>query len=311
MTNARTEELDEFWKRVTTLVFHQEVDLDSYEGNLYHYTSPIGLEGILNSQKIWGTEASYLSDSQEIKYGINFVSNELKNYSANKDSWVKELIQLSISSINQHDHQEIYMACFCEDGDLLSQWKGYSNLGEGFSIGLNSRELSRFKRKHPFVNIGIWKVIYKEEDQKRIVQEEIDYIVKRTKEIIDKYHSDKKEIITNSASCLAYYLKVQLVRFKNDVFKEEQEWRAIYVNDERSGGRRKKVKFRVSGKDIIPYIELDIAPSAQKEKWYLPISEIIVGPKINYIKAKRSIDLIYRNISELMPSVEMSIIKLQ
>jgi hypothetical protein len=30
-----------------------------------------------------------------------------------------------------------FVARFCEDGDLLSQWRGYGNDGEGFPLGLS------------------------------------------------------------------------------------------------------------------------------------------------------------------------------
>lgn len=35
---------------------------------LYHYTSAVGLEGILRSRSLWATDTAFLNDWQEIVY---------------------------------------------------------------------------------------------------------------------------------------------------------------------------------------------------------------------------------------------------
>ncbi len=311
MGNLLETEISKYWHRAVGSVFHNEDELKAYKGNLYHYTSSDGLRGILESQKIWGTEASYLNDSQEIKYGIDLAVKTLVKCSSGKRGWVTDVVHQAIDAVGRNTGEEIYLACFCEKGDLLSQWKGYSKFGEGYSLGFSASELSRFKRKYPFVNISIRKVIYGREPQERVVKSEFESIAKQTEPLIGKYRGDRDKIIKTAASCLAYCLKAQLVRFKAESFREEHEWRAIYINSERNEEGRQTVKFRVSEGHVVPYIELDIAPSAQKQVWFLPIAEIVVGPKVDVSRAKRSIDLLYKNMLRGSPIVRSSTVRLQ
>ncbi|HTQ70726.1 MAG TPA: hypothetical protein VMH92_04435, partial [Acidocella sp.] len=45
---------------------------------VYHYTDSNGLAGILNSGKLWMTEASHLNDPDEINFGANQINAALQ-----------------------------------------------------------------------------------------------------------------------------------------------------------------------------------------------------------------------------------------
>jgi hypothetical protein len=55
-----------------------------------------------------------------------------------------------------------FMACFCENGDLLSQWRGYGSLGGGFSLGFKAKQLKNRLWKYSGINEGrgFFKVLY-------------------------------------------------------------------------------------------------------------------------------------------------------
>lgn len=301
----------QLWEKATRMSFHNEEELKNYTGNLYHYTTLSGLLGIIQSQKLWGTESSYLNDGSEIKYGLKLLEDILFSFAKDKEPWAHKLVALTIESLKRLHNTEIYISCFCENGDLLSQWKGYSQFGEGFAIGLEANQLSRFKRKHPFVYIDIRKVIYDRETQSSITRQIINTFYTDIKKLISDNPNEADYIIDHASSALATPLEMNLLRFKHQSFKEEHEWRAIYINDERFEPMYTKPSFRATTADIIPYIELDISPSAQKDKWYLPISEIIIGSKINYDKACKSISLLYRNLDTDLPKLVSSKIPLQ
>ena len=36
---------------------------------LYHYTSPAGLKGILETSSLWAADADFLNDAQELQFG--------------------------------------------------------------------------------------------------------------------------------------------------------------------------------------------------------------------------------------------------
>lgn len=303
------EYVEYFWKHTTELVHHDD-EISNYTGTLYQYTNINGLMGILESQRIWGTEYTYLNDSMELSYGLNLVIeviDQLKqiNYSY---KWINEWFSLlRIYVVNRPE--ELYVSCFSEVGDQLSQWKGYGDFGKGFSIGFTTSELSRSKRKFPYCNIRFGKVIYNTLIQKKIVNDEINSTIKS----ISDYYTDINHIdlLSESARALAYFLRNKAIFFKSSLFEEEREWRCIYINSERSEEKRQLVKFRTNNNVLIPFMELDIGPSAQKRNWALPITEIIVGSKNDMDKIERCITILYKSKVAKKPDIRKSIIPLQ
>ena len=53
-----------------------------------------------------------------------------------------------------------FVICFCEEGDKLSQWRGYADNGRGVSIGFSEQELRQYSEKYKDI-IAIEKVKYK------------------------------------------------------------------------------------------------------------------------------------------------------
>lgn len=292
---------------------HSESDLELYQGSLYHYTSASGLLGILQSQKVWGTESTYLNDSLEIKYGLTLAAEVLDEYLKSSDDINQAVINRTKIRL-KYLSDEIYIACFSEKGDMLSQWKGYGNYGSGFSIEFTASEFFKKKRKFPYANISFKKVVYETEQQREILKNEIDYVLKYVHDKLDMNDDDfVNDLVNCAAFSIAYFIKLCAYRFKHPSFSEESEWRAILVNAswDIDAEAAVAVKFRTAGEEIIPYVDLDIAPSAQKENWSLPISKIIVGSKQKLVRATKSIELIYRNLNLEKPEVVESEIPLQ
>ncbi|HEY2467771.1 MAG TPA: DUF2971 domain-containing protein [Terracidiphilus sp.] len=112
-------------------------------GILYHYTTADGLKGIVENEELWATSAYYLNDSAEILYGYRVLDlalqEWLKRTNLPEDSVARGLAE-SLRSYFGQDALErnvitpIYLACFCEEGNLLSQWRAYGSSG-GYSIG--------------------------------------------------------------------------------------------------------------------------------------------------------------------------------
>lgn len=284
--------LNFLWQRVIELTLHDESDLKAYEGKLYHYTSSHGLVGIFQSQKLWATESLYLNDSTEIQYGLKLAEDLINSKLELGVS--KEVAQaLSLIKTKIYDNlDEIYIACLSENGDLLSQWKGYGSYGSGYSIELESNELLRTKRKFPFVNILVKRVIYDKHAQNSLLLRELDFAIGYLSDLVINFPDKVQGSVAAIASTTAYYLKTNAICFKDEAFSEEQEWRIFYRNSQSSEEGYQEPKFRVTDDSIIPYLELDIAPSAQKQDWTLPISKVIVGSKLDFERSKKSIDML-------------------
>jgi hypothetical protein len=88
--------------------------------HLYHYTKAEGLYGILRTRTIWATQFDFLNDRSEFSYAFEILKERLAAQVGAKGS--AELIPpldkwWSLTPAH-------YVASFCEDGDLLSQWRG-------------------------------------------------------------------------------------------------------------------------------------------------------------------------------------------
>jgi len=300
------------WEKVFHLAQDNEPQV-TYDNLLYHYTTPQGLLGILQSQNIWATEASFLNDLYEIQYGLDVTKEILNTYIKDESTYTKNFSKLTLYYLHlmNSKEEEIYITSFCETSDLLSQWKGYSNFGEGYAIGLNLKKLIKSKKSEEFDHVSIKKVIYDKKTQTKLIKSKIQLMIQESCKLINEDISNEDNIIKASAKSLAYALNAQSKRFKSNAFSEEKEWRAIYINSTLPNYERIKNKFRMVQTTITPYIELHLCKKENTKCKHLPIHKIIVGPKINFKKSTKSINLLYKNLGLSLPKIKESKISLQ
>ena len=300
------------WKKVFKIAQEKD-EQDQYNGLLYHYTTPTGLLGILQNQNIWATEASFLNDLYEIQYGHDITKKVLSAYSKDTISYTKKFSKQTLYYLDlmNSKEEEIYITSFCETSDLLSQWKGYTNFGEGYAVGLDLNEIISSNDNESFGHIAIKKVIYDKKTQIKLIKSKINHMIKQSVKLINKQKSNEENIFNASAKSLAYYLNAQSKRFKSSAFSEEKEWRVIYINSPLSKSKRIKNKFRMVESTITPYLEIKLCKTANCKNNILPINKIVVGPKIDFEKAVKSINLAYKSLEINIPKVKKSSISLQ
>ncbi len=88
---------------------------------VYHYTSLGTFWNIINSNVMWATNIRHSNDSKEFNLGIEYYKRHNKINSSNMDS-----IENTMG---------VFFISFCEEKDLLSQWRGYAE--KGVSIGFD------------------------------------------------------------------------------------------------------------------------------------------------------------------------------
>lgn len=113
------------------------------KGALYHYSTADGLKGIIEKNELWASSAYFLNDSTEITYGCGLVAEVLGNWILKNPRPETSLALDFAQKLRQWFGEEllkgnviepIYLACFCEDDNLLSQWRTYGQSG-GYSLG--------------------------------------------------------------------------------------------------------------------------------------------------------------------------------
>ena len=244
---------------------------------LYHYTSSYGLINIVESKKLWMTHAYYLNDSQEMKHSEGLVTDYVNEISSTLTNEEKELVGRFHSSLEIIPVEgRVYVTCFCENGDLLSQWRAYGNNGSGYSIGINPKHIGQYQNKKTLLR----KVLYDPGEQRRLIKLVIDEVLELWRSLSPTYATN--EMTTDAlmkilASFLENHLSEFTFYFKHEAFKEEREWRAIEFLD--SEDDIDSIRLRTSGSLLIPYAESNLC-SFDDDFPILPIEEVIYGPTL-------------------------------
>ncbi len=242
---------------------------------IYHYTNVGGLIGIISSGRLWATSTSYLNDKNEIYHAKRIIKSEITSFAENGGEISKEIIR---RVANNYDDSSIindyYIVCFCENGDLLSQWRSYSSNGEGFSLGIHSKLIGQ-SPSSPYIRLR--RVIYDELIQRqhvRLILNEIFSLIERAYGQASIASLDQQTILPALCSLISSHLNECSFTFKDSSFAEEKEWRMIF------SPQRQDVRFRQSGNLLTPYVPTELG-STDENYPLLPLAEVISGPRLD------------------------------
>ena len=239
---------------------------------VYHYTTQKGILGIIKNQEMWATQIHFLNDKNEIFLAFKLLNNELvKRFNAAVHPDYKEFLQSIIDYLATMDHGHICIASFCEVGDLLSQWRGYGNLGKGYALGFDLKKLTKLAKKHSFV---FWPCIY----DPILQQELVNYLIDNW---CQKFYGSKippKDMFKSIDIDVCQLAPI----IKDESFNEEQEWRLIssIVTDDLP-----RFDFREGQYSLIPYYNF---PITDPDTGHC-INKIVVGPSPHVELAKNSL----------------------
>ncbi len=108
---------------------------------LFHYTSLDGMRSIVEQRALWATEIRYLNDAKELAHLGELLRIEAGIYLEHadiSDSSAEVLRQFrDWLAFRFEDGPLLFVACFTEAGNLLSQWRGYCSHGKGVRARLS------------------------------------------------------------------------------------------------------------------------------------------------------------------------------
>ena len=236
---------------------------------LYHYTDQNGFMGIFDSRTLWATNIQYLNDHNEYYLATKIASEILeKRIEEEKDLDIRFTYQEFLVKIQLISHVNVCVCSLSEQGDLLSQWRGYSNEMGGYSIGFDFDSIEFIAKKNGFELV---KCIYDKEQQikkvESVINEAINMVGQGVKNGINK---KSIEYFEESLLKLAPVLK-------DRHFSEEAEWRMVGIVGSIS------LSFRAGNSMLLPYKKISLGSKAELKAM---AHEIIVGhtPNINLAK---------------------------
>lgn len=261
---------------------------DVEPSTLYHYTTFAGLHGILASKEIWATSVRYLNDASEYVYLYDLLFKRvLPNFFANDPAKGDRFLQSMVKELSIGFWATTFVTCFCDQPDLLSQWRGYGGgCGSGVALGFDRAILGSYlndryglKQTDPsdplsppdFSSDGpmcdLQQCLYDERTQRNILNGALDAVTREGE-------------FDFSASIYKSFCDLDAARFKHPSFFEENEWRIVY----RSSDMEDVLKFRAGKSMLIPFVEIDIGemlPGALKK--------VVLGPSPHIEEAKTSV----------------------
>ncbi len=253
---------------------------------LYHYCSASTFQQIVSSGTIRLSALTLSNDSLEGKL-VSAVIKKLAT-SDGLDSWKLEQLLRRVAIL-----EELFDGlglCLSEDGDLLSQWRGYADDAHGFSVGFSKSYLEWLgmpQSEGEASGFGIHKVLYSDEDHERELRPSYEEMMKQVGAgalqmnrlsalLLGKPKTDaeaaaeKKAFEQLSQVILMLFSKWFLL--KSNAFREEQEVRLISYLFHGIEGR--PVGYRATRNSIIPYREFALTEKERK-----PIARVVLGPR--------------------------------
>lgn len=212
---------------------------------LYHYTRLEGLEGIVRSTSFWASHAEYLNDASELRYASSLIEDLIREEGAEvmPRGRIREAMtarpELAAPLIMG---ERPFVVCFCENGDLLSQWRGYGAGGPAYALGLDLSHLAH-ARDLPLGTV-LRRVIYDRDEQERLVRKTVHSWLAAVEQEIQGGRSEESVYPYPALWILQRMLIELYLCFKNPGFAEEKEWRLIKLVDVREEVRHASDQLR-------------------------------------------------------------------
>jgi hypothetical protein len=116
---------------------------------IYHYTDSAGLLGIVSSNRLWASEASFLNDPTEGVLFPDLVISSIRKKRGGLTALETQVVSHFEDGLKKYPKPpSAFAISFCDDGDLLSQWRGYGSSGSGYAIGFAADKFDIFQLGH-------------------------------------------------------------------------------------------------------------------------------------------------------------------
>jgi hypothetical protein len=239
------------------------------KGPFFHYTDYSAFASIVMKNDLWLTDACFSNDAEELEYGRSLIAEVIQAQAEGGRTLAVRSLAKDVAAELEADARRaqdsldtVYVCCFCENGDLLSQWRGYAANAGGVAIEIDPQAFSYLAgADNPIGVMRFWKVFYTDDEKRRRVEEVLDFWALQP----DPMRAE------SAAATLRFFVPT----FKNPRFEAEAEWRLIFTP-----GPTCQIppKFRTARGLLVPYFELVELVKIFANPEQLGIRSVCVGP---------------------------------
>lgn len=266
----------------------RELYAEQPTGELYHYTTSAGLLGIVESGSMWATEARYLNDATELSNALQRIGAEAveraKGLAGHEAACLEALGEWC--RIRRSEGQSIFVSSLTRNGNLLSQWRGYSSGGQGYSICFDAEQLCGLARRQQF---RVGRCTYDHAGQDSFAKRAVEHV----RDAYARFNWREAHVANQMRPFDEFFntLEVEIITcaalLKNPAFSEEDEWRLVSPLFPR--GKLPGLKFRPAWSCLVPFIEFSLTDDNGE---LTAINGAIVGPSSNPDQAIMSASLL-------------------
>lgn len=246
---------------------------------LYHYCPTDSFLSIIQNRSIRLSSLTNSNDAMEGKWIRNIFQRKCEEQSFSKSDVVE--IMTSFDFIIEFTRPLGF--CLTEEGDLLSQWRGYADDGQGMSIGFAKEFLDDTVHSSGNTNgYSLQQIAYGDDVEIENVQK----VIKALKEFSDKgafqpwnlfdtikseEEKEAKKKLRIAASAPLLLLMFELFKAKSPSFSEEKEWRLISYSFKELAD---DCRFTASNGNLKRYREYPLPTEGLNS-----VVEVVLGPK--------------------------------
>ena len=211
---------------------------------LYHYCSVPTFYSIIKNKSIWLSDISKSNDSEELHWYLKtfkeiidsvwakYLKERRKNGNRDDANIIKKLRD-EIMTDAECERAKSWAFCLSGKRDDLGQWRGYADNGSGIAIGFFSVPFTAAKQawqdiKKPIyssiTNPRFGRVVYGKNELENSFRDTPEFLKKNLLEWEPPYAAFRIRDIIPELYKIAPF-------FKNEGFREENEWRIIYSVD--------------------------------------------------------------------------------
>jgi hypothetical protein len=254
---------------------------------LWHYTDAAGALGVVRGRELWATHALFMNDASELRLAYPLLEDALEVAGGRTaDNELLDLITVALGAMvsRRPEDPDVYAVCFCEDGDLLSQWRAYGVFGGGYAVGFDGPMMEADSISTYGFNLS--RVIYDADGQRQLAQELVDRTIGALVRHLKGHPGDFDKAVPVVARNFSHLAQAIAYQIKDEAFREEHEWRLIYARDVKSPIEAAARRFRSGARGLVPYVSIPMGVPAEGPAPVrldvalagLPVREVRVGP---------------------------------